>query len=252
MELIDAHTHITSDDLKDYLEDVRRAKNAGVKRAMLVATEEKEVEQFKELKNLDFFDMAYGLFPGDVDINYKERLKEIKQSHESFNFKALGEIGLDYHYEGVAKDLQKEAFIAQIEMANELKKPVFIHTREASLDTLNILKAHTPKYGCMMHCFSESRELAKEYVKLGFYISFSGTITFKNNRRAKESVLEVPLDRLLIETDAPYLAPTPKRGQRNEMAYIAYTYQAIALELGIDLETLVKCVKENYERLYQN
>ena len=251
MELIDAHTHITSDDLKDYLEDVRRAKNAGVKRAMLVATEEKEVEQFKKLKNLDFFDMAYGLFPGDVDINYKERLKEIKQSHESFNFKALGEIGLDYHYEWVAKDLQKEAFIKQINLANKYNLPIVIHTREAVMDTLEILKYHkVNKYG-VFHCCPLNRELVKEALKLGFYISFAGPITFKNSKNASEIIEMVPLDKMLIETDSPYLSPEPNRGKRNDSRNVKYTAQKIADVKNMSLEEIAKITYENANKIFK-
>ena len=252
MELIDAHTHVTNDDLDLYLEDVQKAKDVGVKRAMLVFTQEEEVEFMEKLKGLDFFDFAYGLFPGDVLKDYNTRLKQVLEAHQKFKFKALGEIGLDYHYDDSEKDLQKEAFQKQIELADQLHLPVFIHTRDAAKDTFEILKATPPKYGCMMHCFSESRELAKEYIKLGFYISFSGTITFKNNRRGLESLEEVPLDRLLIETDAPYLSPSPKRGKRNEMAYILYTYERIAELKGVSVKELSKIVCDNYARLYQS
>ena len=250
MEYIDAHTHITNKDLELYLEDVKRAREAHVERAMLVATEEEEVALFEKLKDLAFFDFAYGLFPGDVHTDYLERLERLATRHRSFKFSALGEIGLDYHYDDSDKKLQKAAFIKQIELANELGLPVFIHTRDASKDTFDILKSHRPLYGCMMHCFSESKELAKEYVKLGFYISFSGTITFKNNRRGLESLKEVPLDRLLIETDAPYLSPVPKRGERNKMSHIVYTYERIAELKGVSLEELTRQVSANYARLY--
>ena len=161
---------------------------------------------------------------------------------------AVGEIGLDYHWYKDTKEKQKELFIKQIKIANDLNKPIIVHAREALADTYEILK----KYPCrgVLHCYSGSSELAKEFVKLGYYISIGGPITFKNTKEPLEVVKSVPLDKLLIETDSPYLTPVPNRGKRNEPSNVVYTATKIMDTIGVDKETFLKQINVNYDSLF--
>ena len=161
-----------------------------------------------------------GVSPNDIPNSIEEWLKQkedLKRMLKNEKVVAVGEIGLDYYWNDENKDLQKQIFIDQIEIANEYNLPIVIHTREAIMDTIDILKNKTDvKKKGVFHCCPQNRELIKEALKLGFYISFAGPITFKSSKNAEEIVNMVPIDRLLIETDSPYLSPEPNRGKRNE------------------------------------
>ena len=178
------------------------------------------------------------------DIN--EKLNEKK------NLVAIGEIGLDYYWEkdGKMKELQRKAFIMQIELANKYNFPIVIHTRDAIMDTLDILKNNEVKRKGVFHCCPQNRELIKEALKLGFYISFAGPITFKNSRNAEEMVNLVPNDRLLIETDSPYLAPEPVRGTRNDPRNVRYIAQKIAFDKKISLEKIAEITFKNTRKIF--
>lgn len=160
---------------------------------------------------------------------------------------AVGEIGLDYHWD-IPKDLQKNVFERQLALANELDVPVVVHDREAHGDTLELLKKYKPKG--LLHCFSGSVEILKEVLKLGMSISMGGVVTFKNARHSVECIKFVPLDRLLLETDAPYLSPEPNRGKRNDSRNIAYVAQKIAEIKGTDAQTILDITAENAKNLY--
>jgi TatD DNase family protein len=162
---------------------------------------------------------------------------------------ALGEIGLDYHYEDIPKELQFVYFEKQMQLAEKLGVPVIIHDRDAHGDCLEMIKKF-PSVKGVFHSFSGSAEMALELVKLGWYISFSGTVTFKNAKKPKEAAAVVPSDRLLIETDAPYLAPTPHRGQLNRSSYVQLTAQELADIRGVSLEEIEKITTENAKRLF--
>lgn len=174
-------------------------------------------------------------------------LSELKELAQQDKVVAIGEIGLDFYYDNSPRDVQRKWFKAQIELAKELNKPVVIHTRDAAQETFDILKeaAEDGKLKCLLHCYSGSAEMAEEYIKLGFYISLGGPVTFKNARVPKEVAKVVPLDRLLIETDSPYLTPEPYRGKRNEPMYVKYVAEKIAQEKGITLEEVAKATSEN-------
>ena len=168
--------------------------------------------------------------------------------YEEDSCEAIGEIGLDYHWNKENKERQKEIFSRQLILAQKLHKPVIVHSRDAIQDTYDLMKEYRNEG--VMHCYSDSAEMAKEFVKLGYYISISGTVTWKNAREPLEVIRNVPLDRLLIETDCPYLTPVPKRGTRNEPSYVVYTGKKICEELGIDEEEFKKQLNENYHRLF--
>lgn len=164
---------------------------------------------------------------------------------------AVGETGLDYFYSPDTKQLQQEAFISHIEVANQLNKPLIVHTRDAKADTLAILRQYQAQHcGGVLHCFTEDWETAKAALDLGFYISFSGIMTFKNADPLREVVRQVPLDRLLIETDSPYLAPVPYRGKTNQPAYVCAVAAAVADIKGVSIEALAKLTSENFYRLF--
>lgn len=181
----------------------------------------------------------------DCPENYIDRLKELL-THEKA--KAVGEIGLDYYYD-TPKELQKKIFEEQILLAKELSLPVIVHDREAHQDTFDILMKHLPRG--VLHCYSGSVEMAKEYVKQGFYLGITGVVTFKNSRKVKELAEWIPTDRLLIETDCPYLAPVPYRGYRNDSSFLTYVAEEIAAIKNVTAEEIINVSRENACKLFK-
>ncbi len=177
---------------------------------------------------------------GDLD-----KIRELLKNEKAV---AVGEIGLDYHYDFSPRDIQLDLFRRQILLANKLDLPVIVHDREAHEDTMNILKALKPKG--VVHCFSGSAEMAKEIVKLGLYIGIGGAITFKKAKKTIEGVEAIPMDRLLLETDAPYMTPVPFRGKRCDSSHIAYTAEKIAEIKGISSQEVIDICRENAHRLF--
>lgn len=166
---------------------------------------------------------------------------------------AVGETGLDYFYSPESKLSQQEAFVSHIEVANKVDKPLIIHTRDARQDTLALMHSyHAEKCGGVLHCFTESWEMAKSALDMGFYISISGIMTFRNADELRDVVRKLPLDRLLIETDAPYLSPVPYRGKTNQPAYVAAVAKAIAEVRGISLEMLAQTTTDNFFNLFSH
>ena len=196
-----------------------------------------------------------GISPNDIPESKEEIDKEIIELKELYNkdkkIMAVGEIGLDYHWNMENKELQKYAFIKQIELANELDLQIQIHTREAVMDTLEILKNNKVSNGGIFHCCPLNRELVREGLKLGFYISFAGPITFKNSRNAEEIIKMVPDDKFLVETDSPYLAPEPKRGTRNDPRNVKYIIEKIAKEKEKTFEEIEDISYVNAKRIFK-
>ena len=254
--IFDTHTHIYEDQFaNDYQEVIKRAVDNNVQLIMLPSDSISEAKKALALANqYPFIYCAIGIHPSETEGLDLEAtlLEEEKLLLSSPKVKALGEIGLDYHFENSeeVKNRQKIFFIKQIELANKLHFPIIIHSRDAAADTLAIIKEHKPLYGFVFHCFSYSYEVMKEVIALGGYIGLDGPVTYKNAVTPKKVATNVPLNRLLLETDAPYLAPVPKRGQRNETANVIFVYEFLSNLLGIPLERLKKIVKENYERLF--
>ena len=164
--------------------------------------------------------------------------------------KAIGEIGLDYHYEDIPRDLQKKAFIAQLELAKELDLPVIVHERDAHEDGMAIIKSFPTVKG-VFHCYSGSAEMARQLVDLGWYIGFTGVLTFKNARRAVETAASIPIERIVLETDCPYMAPTPFRGKRNDPSYLYRMAEQLAQIRGRSVEEIHEITVENGKRLYR-
>lgn len=194
---------------------------------------------------------AVGVHPHsakEVNTMVMEQLKELTLNEKVV---AIGEIGLDFYYDNSPRDIQRKWFIEQLKLAKELDLPVIIHTRDAAQETFDILKNNqNGNVRGVLHCYSGSPEMALEYIKMGFYISLGGPVTFKNARVAREVAEAVPLDKLLIETDCPYLTPEPYRGKRNEPVYVKYVAEKLAEVKKISYEELVKTTNENTKRLF--
>ncbi len=196
---------------------------------------------------------AIGVHPSEIDC-LKESVYEWTQENASHpKVVSIGEIGLDYYWEKEQskRDKQKEAFIRQMEIARKVKLPIIVHSREAAADTLDIMKAqHANEIGGVIHCYGYSVEMAREFVKMGYYIGIGGVVTFKNARVLKEVATEIPLEHIVVETDCPYMAPEPHRGKRNSSLYLPYVAEQIAELKGISTEEVIKVTRENAYRLF--
>lgn len=208
-------------------------------------------DSVKIANEYDFFYAAVGIHPEFADELNDDVINELKELAKNSKVKAIGEIGLDYHYdENPEKEIQKKAFIKQMELAKELNLPVVIHDRDAHKDTLDIMRMF-PEVKGVVHCFSGSVEFARECIKLGYYIGFTGVVTFKNARKTVDVAKEIPIDRILVETDCPYMAPVPYRGKRNRSDYIKYIIEKICEIRGIEPEYLEKVTVDNTKNLFK-
>ncbi len=251
--LFDSHTHLDSkkfDNDREFV--INRAKSNGV--SLMVnpgASLESSMEAVKLSEAYDFIYAAVGIHPHDAKTMDEAMLAMIESLARKEKVVAIGEIGLDYHYNFSEPDVQRKWFVEQLHLARRLSMPVIIHDREAHEEIFKTLKAEKAfDHGVLMHCYSSSAELAKEYVKLGAYISIAGPVTYKNNHKTISVVEQVPLERLLIETDAPYLTPEPHRGKRNEPMYVRHTCEMVAKIRGISLEEAAEATYQNGLRFF--
>ena len=198
----------------------------------------------------DFVYSAVGVHPDGVPEMTDETIEWLKGLTGEPKVVAIGEIGLDYYYDEPDRELQKKWFIRQLEAAKETKMPVIIHSRDAAAETMELLK-ETKAYECggVIHCYSYSPEMAKEYVEMGFYIGIGGVVTFKNAKKCIRTVEQIPLDRIVLETDCPYMAPEPNRGRRNSSLNLPYVAEALAQIKGITAEEVIAVTEENAKRL---
>jgi len=252
--LFDSHAHLDSERFEGERDAIiERAKEAGLSLIMNPGADYESSVRAVELS--ETYEMVYaavGIHPHDADSVDDMMLSLIKALARKKKVKAIGEIGLDYHYDYSPRDVQKKVFTDQIRLAKSLKLPIIIHDREANDDVMRILKEEEAfETGVVMHCFSGSAELARQYVKLGAYISIAGPLTFKNNRKTIEVVEQVPMDRLFIETDSPFLTPVPYRGKRNEPAYVQHVADKIAEIKGLTYQEVVDATKENACRFFK-
>jgi TatD DNase family protein len=200
----------------------------------------------------DFIYATVGVHPSDTAELDEDKLEELRLLSRDERCVAIGEIGLDYYWPEPDHDLQKKWFKRQIALAKEEKLPIVIHSRDAAADTLSILKEeNAAENGGVVHCFSYSAEVAKQCVDMGFYIGVGGVITFKNGRRLKETVDMLPLENIILETDSPYLAPTPYRGKRNCSLYLPLVADAIAEIKGVPAEEVIRITEENAKKMYR-
>jgi len=251
INMIDTHAHLTDADFDaDRAEVIERAKEAGVEKIICILCEfnEKNLAIFKELLSRDFIFGAAAIHPHDAK-DFENRKSEFLKTLGFPKLVAVGEIGLDYHYMYSPKEIQVKVFEEQLLIAKEKNLPVVIHSREAPADTLDIIKKQKPRRG-VMHCFSGDEKEAKEYLGLGFYISFAGPLTFRNAAKPKEVIKMIPDNRLLLETDCPWLAPQAFRGKRNEPAYIKSTYEEAARLRNTTVEKLSDTVTTNTKELF--
>ena len=199
----------------------------------------------------DFIYAAVGSHPDAADDVNEAVLEEYRKLCKlNSKIKAIGEIGLDYHYEDIPREIQQKAFRMQMELARELNLPVIVHEREAHQDGMAIIKEF-PEVKGVFHCYSGSAEMARQLVKLGWYIGFTGVLTFKNARSAVETAASIPLDRIVLETDCPYMAPVPYRGKRNDPGYLCHMAEKLAEIRGISVEEACRITTENGKRLYR-
>ena len=254
MNLFDSHCHLNDKRLLEEVEAVLNdAFQAGVSRIIVIGWDLPSSKKAIEIaRNHPGVYAAVGFHPENLDDISDEALKEIERLAHEDKVVAIGEIGLDYHWfkEEEHRVKQKEWFIKQIELANRVGLPISVHGRESSGDILEILKNHRPVRGGVMHCYSGSVETMKEMLKLGMYFGFDGPITYKNAVTPKECIRECPLDRLLIETDSPYLPPVPHRGETNHPKYIPLIAKAMAEIKGMDEAELAKNLGKNFEALF--
>ncbi len=251
--IFDSHAHLDDKRFDEDREEViKRAEKAGVAGLINVGADLESSRTTLELaQKHGFIYAAVGVHPHDASGFDEFTEKEIVRMADSGKVVAIGEIGLDYHYDNSPRDLQKQAFTKQLRIAASMDLPVIIHNREAHKDCLDILKQEkNDRQRGVFHCYSGSAEMVREVIELGFYISFAGVITFKNAKRATEALKLVPQDRLLFETDCPYLSPEPYRGRRNEPAFTEYTAKKMAQILDVNYEELCRSVWENTHRLF--
>ena len=256
MRLFDTHCHISMEHFDEDREQViQRMHEAGVERAIVVADATEEIEPVFELaEKHDFLYAVIGVHPHNAKDWSDDIEKTIREHLAMERCMALGEIGLEYYYDTSPREAQRDAFARQLDMAYELKKPAVLHIRDAFGDAMDILgAAHKAARlpDCQMHCFSGSWETAKQCLNMGMVISFSGSVTFKNGVKLIESAKNTPIDRILVETDCPYLSPEPKRGRRNEPAHVAYTAARVAEIRGMDSEEFARAAYENACRFFK-
>lgn len=261
MELFDSHAHYNDEkfdmDREEVIEEVYKS---GVTKLINAGYSLSSSRYALEIaKKYNWMYTISGISPNDIPDNLQDLEKQlselelfIKDEKNSNKIVAIGEIGLDYYWEkdNEKRNLQKQSFIKQIEIANKYELPIVIHTREAVMDTLEILKNYNVIKKGVFHCCPLNRELVKEALKLEFYISFAGPVTFKNSKNANEIIEMVPNNRILIETDSPYLAPEPNRGKRNDSRNVKYIAQKIAEVKQIDVEEIAKITYDNACRIF--
>jgi TatD DNase family protein len=251
--IIDSHCHL--DDPKfdhDRPEVLERARQAGVALALAIGSGDgpPDLEPAIRLaKTVPWLYATAGIHPHEARKADAAAFTRLEQLCGRPKVLAVGEIGLDYHYEHSPRDVQRAVFIQQLEIAGRAGKPVVIHTREAWPETLELLRRHWQGQG-IMHCFSGSYEQALEALDLGFYISFAGILTFPKAKDLRETAARLPLDRILVETDSPYLAPVPHRGKRNEPAFVAETVRVLATVRGISVEAAAAATTANFLQLF--
>ena len=252
MEFFDSHSHYNDEkfdeDREQILEEIYKA---GVTKVIVagydINSSKKAVDLSKKYK---YIYAICGISPNDIaetENEIKQQIEQIEKIAQSTKTVGIGEIGLDYYWNKENKELQKKAFINQIKLADKMDLPIIIHSREAVMDTIQILKENTPKRKGVFHCCPLNIELVKEGLKLGFYISLAGPITFKNSKNADEIIQMIPLEKMLIETDSPYLAPEPNRGTRNDSRNLKYLVEKIAQVKQREPEEIARITYNNWK-----
>lgn len=248
--LIDTHSHINMIKNADLDGIVATAAEFGVRKIVVPAASSDDIDVIMDI--VAKYENVYGylgIHPSDAK-DWNDGLEEkITELVKSPKIVGIGEIGLDYYWDKSYNELQKEVFIKQIKLANKLDLPINVHDRDAHGDTFETIQEHNKNSTVIMHCFSGSPEFAKECVKAGYYIALGGVVTFKNAKKMKEVAIQIPLEKLLLETDAPYLTPVPHRGEENQPAYVKFVAEEIANLRGISFEELAQITTQNAEKV---
>ncbi|HIX64340.1 MAG TPA: TatD family hydrolase [Candidatus Mediterraneibacter colneyensis] len=250
--IIDTHAHYDDEQFDtDRDELLKKMQENGIG---VIVNAGSTIESWDKIRRLTeeypFVYGAVGVHPDETGSLDEAGMAEMERMLDLEKIVAVGEIGLDYYWDNEAHEVQKKWFIRQIELAREKEMPVIIHSREAAADTFEIMKEHAAGMKAVIHCYSYSPEMAREYVKMGYYIGVGGVVTFKNAKKLKEVVEEIPLSSIVLETDCPYLAPEPYRGKRNCSLYLPYVAEKIARIKGVSVEEVVSRTEENSRDLY--
>lgn len=252
--IFDTHSHYDDEAFdQDRHELLGSLRDKGVGQLVNVGADMASSKEALALaKQYDFIHAALGVHPSEVADLTEADMDWIRSHASEEKVVAIGEIGLDYHWDEPEPAAQRKWFLRQIQLAREEQLPVIIHSRDAAAETMELLK-ETKAYECggVIHCYSYSPEMAQEYVKMGYFIGVGGVVTFKNAKKLKETVKEIPLESIVLETDCPYLAPEPFRGKRNCSLYISYVAEKIAELKGISAEEVIRQTEENAKQLYQ-
>lgn len=248
--LIDTHAHI--DMAEDIDAVIKNAHDSNVKKIIIPSVEEKYFEKVINIaESHENIFCQLGIFPSEAKSWSDKTADNIRRLAKSEKVVAVGEVGLDYYWDKSFVDEQKNMFKEQILLANELGLPIVVHDREAHKDSIDILKEYNKGSDVLFHCFSGSVEMMKECVKYGWYIAIGGVVTFKNAKKMKEVAVEVPLERLMLETDSPYLTPVPYRGKTNEPAYVKFVAEEIARLRNDSVENIMKITSSNAEKVFR-
>jgi len=254
MKIFETHAHYDDRAFSaDRDELLRRMHEEGIEYIVNIGCSMDNSRAITELvQKYDFLYGTVGVHPDDAAHLTEEDITELAVLSKKDKILAIGEIGLDYHYDDVDKSIQKKWFIRQLEVAKQQNMPVVIHSRDAAKDTLDIMKTeYDGERGGVIHCFSYGLEMAREYLNMGYYIGVGGVVTFKNGKKLKEVVEYAPLEQIVLETDSPYLAPTPFRGKRNCSLYLTYVAEEIAKIKQIPVEEVCETTYNNAVRLYK-
>ena len=251
--IFDTHAHYDADGFDTDREELLASMyEGGIEKIVNVCAAIDELEDtVKLVEKYPFIYGAVGVHPDDADKMTQETLDEIRRISHMDKMVAIGEIGLDYYWPEPDHETQKKWFLRQLDLAHEIQEPVIIHSRDAAKDTVDLMtEAHAEEIGGVIHCYSYAKETAKIFLDMGFYFGIGGVLTFKNAKKLKEAVEYIPMDRIVLETDCPYLAPEPNRGKRNSSLNIPYVIAAMAQIKGITEEEVRKAAWDNSLKLY--
>lgn len=256
--IFDTHTHYDDEAFDPDRELLlgEKLSEGGIKKIVNVSADTGSVDTTNEMSlRYENVYAALGIHPSETEDLTENDMEHIKKlASENKKVRAIGEIGFDYHYDSPGRECQEKWFVRQLELAGELELPVIIHSRDAAADTMRVIKDHYPetedKINGVIHCYSYAAQDAKEYIRRGFFIGVGGVITFKNARKLRETVEAAGLEGIVLETDCPYLAPVPFRGERNNSLYLPYVVQSIADITGTDRETVESTTYDNAMRLF--
>ena len=250
--IIDTHAHYDDEQFDTDRDELLRSMAAGgIGRIVDAGSTLESWDKIRKLtEDYPFIYGAIGVHPDEVGTLTEEHMAQMERLLDLEKIVAVGEIGLDYYWDNESHDIQKKWFIRQLELARKKAMPVIIHSREAAADTMEIMREYAAGMRAVIHCYSYSVEMAEQYVKMGYYIGIGGVVTFKNSKKLKNVVKEIPLTSIVLETDCPYLAPEPYRGRRNSSLYLPYVAEKIAEIKNVSTEEVIRQTEENSRKLY--